>query len=281
MINKKTKVLVQGITGSQGKFHTKLMLDYGTNIVAGVTPGKRGVKIHGVPVYDSIKEAKEEINNIEWSVIFVPAKFAKQAAFEALTNGLNIVLITEHIIIKDVMQIVQLAKEKNKVFIGPNCPGVISVDNAKLGIMPNHIFKKGDVGIVSRSGTLTYEIVHELTKKGIGQSTCIGIGGDAIKGYDFIDALKFFEQDENTKKIIFVGEIGGNSENLAADYIKENISKPVVGYIAGVSAPANKQMGHAGAIIDGKQETAAEKIKYLRNKGIKVADIVSSLFELL
>ncbi|RME77770.1 succinate--CoA ligase subunit alpha [Candidatus Woesearchaeota archaeon] len=270
MITKDTAVLVQGITGKQGRFHTKQMLEYGTRIVAGVTPGKQGEIVEGIPVFSSVKQALAK-EPAQWSILFVPAPHLKSAAFEALEADLNIVIITEGVPVHDTLAIIRKAQEKGLRVIGPNCPGIIRVDEAKLGIMPNHIFKKGPVGIVSRSGTLTYEIVSALSEKDIGQSSVIGIGGDPIIGLHFIDVLRYFEEDPQTKAIILIGEIGGELEEQAATYIKEQVTKPVFGFIAGRYAPPGKHMGHAGAIISGSTGTARNKIEALESAGVRVA----------
>ncbi|MFH1638615.1 MAG: succinate--CoA ligase subunit alpha [Candidatus Woesearchaeota archaeon] len=278
LIDKDTKVIVQGLTGKQGSFHAGKMKEYGTQVVAGVTPRKGGTKVDGIPVYNSIKEALEK-HEASWSIIFVPAKFAKEAALEAIENGLNIVLITEGVPVHDSIKIVQEAK--SLTVIGPNCPGMISPGASKLGIMPGHVFKKGKVGVISRSGTLTYEIVEELTKAGIGQSTVVGVGGDPVLGSSFIDLLELFERDKDTEKVVIIGEIGGDMEEKTADFIKENFSKPVVAYIAGTTAPEGKKMGHAGAVISGSSGTAAAKIKKLKEAGVKVARLPSEVAKLL
>jgi len=280
IVNKDTKVIVQGITGQQGRFHSKLMLDYGTKIVAGVTPGKKGQEVNGVPVYDSIKEALNE-HEADFSVLFVPAKFAKDAAIEAISNSLNVVFITENTPMHDVINVLDTANKRDRIVIGPNCPGIITPGESKLGIMPNHIFKKGSVGVISRSGTLTYEIVNELTRNEVGQSTVIGIGGDSVIGTNFIDALRLFEKDKETEKIVLIGEIGGDQEEKAAEFIKENISKKVVAYIAGLTAPKGKRMGHAGAIISGDFGTAKSKIKAFEDVGVKVAKLPSEIVKVL
>ncbi len=280
LLNKNTKVIVQGITGNQGGFHTKLMKEYGTNIVAGVTPGKGGEVVEGIPVFNSVKGAMA-CHEVEWSCIFVPARFAKNAAFEAFENNLNVVLITENIPVHDTIAIMDVAKEKNLVIIGPNCPGIITPGESKLGIMPGHIFMKGNVGMISRSGTLTYEIINELTRNGIGQSTAIGIGGDPVIGLGFIDALKLFQQDDETEKIVLIGEIGGDLEEKAAEFINKNISKPVVAYIAGRTAPKGKRMGHAGAVIMGKAGSAEHKINVLKENSVKVAELPSEIVRLI
>jgi len=274
LVNRDTKVLVQGITGREGSFHTKSMLEYGTKIVAGVTPGKGGSEVHGVPVYDSIEEAIGKHPDIQASIIFVPARFASEAVYEAIEANLNpIVVITEHIPIHETLRFVRLAKMKNIVIIGPNCPGIIVPSQIKLGIMPGHIFKPGKVGIVSRSGTLTYEIAHLLTKAGFGQSICIGIGGDPITGINLIEAVQMLENDPDTKAIVVIGEIGGDIEERLAAYIKEyGMKKPIVAFIAGRTAPPGKRMGHAGAIISMGVGTAEAKIKAFKEAKVKVAE---------
>ncbi|MDI6691279.1 MAG: succinate--CoA ligase subunit alpha [Candidatus Bathyarchaeota archaeon] len=282
IIGKNTSIIVQGITGTQGSFHTKLMLEYGTKIVAGVTPGKGGTKVHGIPVYDTVEEAQEK-HSANASIIFVPAPFAADAALEALENGIRtMVIITEHIPIKDAINLMVNAKQLKATIIGPNTPGIITPEESKLGIMPAHIFKKGTIGMVSRSGTLTYEIAASLTRKGLGQSTCLGLGGDPITGLNFIDALKMFKEDPQTDAVVLIGEIGGNLEELAAEYIlKEKYPKPVVTFIAGRSAPPGKRMGHAGAIVMGKAGTAESKIEAFKKAGVKVAEKPSDVAELL
>jgi succinyl-CoA synthetase alpha subunit len=273
LVNKNTFAIVQGITGSQGRFHTRLMLDYGTKIVAGVTPGKGGTQVHGIRVYDTVEEALEK-HSANASIIFVPAPFAADAALEALENGVKtIVVITEHIPIKDAVNVMSCAKQANATVIGPNTPGIITPQECKLGIMPAHIFQPGNVGMVSRSGTLTYEIAVGLTRSGLGQSTCFGLGGDPITGLNFVDTLKMFEKDAKTKAVVLIGEIGGNLEELAAEYVtKEEYSKHVVAFIAGRSAPPGKRMGHAGAIVMGKAGTAENKIEALKSAGVDVAE---------
>ncbi|MEM3536353.1 MAG: succinate--CoA ligase subunit alpha, partial [Candidatus Bathyarchaeia archaeon] len=282
IVGKNTRAIVQGITGAQGSFHTKLMLEYGTQIVAGVTPGKGGTKVHNVPVYDTVEEALEH-HQANASIIFVPAPFAADAALEALENGIKtVVIITEHIPIKDAINVMAYAKQVNATIIGPNTPGIITPGECKLGIMPAHIFKPGSIGMISRSGTLTYEIAASLTKKRMGQSTCIGLGGDPIVGLNFIDILKLFEKDPQTEGIVLIGEIGGNLEELTAEYIaEEKYPKPVVAFIAGRSAPPGKRMGHAGAIIMGKAGTAESKIEAFRKAGIEVAEKPSDVAVLL
>ena len=272
LVNNKTKAIVQGITGTQGSFHTKLMLEYGTKIVAGVTPGKGGQEVHGVPVYDTVKEALSE-HDANASIIFVPAPFAKDAVLEGINAGLElIVVITEHIPIKDTIQMVEVAKRNNVNIVGPNTPGVITPGECKLGIMPGHIFKRGPIGIISRSGTLTYEIASNLTKAGLGQSTCLGIGGDPIIGINFVEALEMFANDHETKAVVLIGEIGGDAEERAAEYIRKEFNKPVAAFIAGKTAPPGKRMGHAGAIISGRTGTAQSKVKALRDAGVHVVD---------
>jgi len=282
IVDKNTHAIVQGITGSQGSFHTELMLEYGTKIVAGVTPGKGGNQIHGVPVYDTVEAALEK-HSANSSIIFVPAPFAAEAVLEALENGIEtIVVITEHIPIKDAVNVMAYAKQVKATIIGPNTPGIITPKECKLGIMPAHIFKPGGIGIVSRSGTLTYEIAASLTKSNLGQSTCLGLGGDPITGLNFIDVLRTFEKDPKTRAVVLIGEIGGNLEELTAEYIaKQKYPKPVVAFIAGRSAPPGKRMGHAGAIIMGKAGTAESKIEALRSAGVKVAEKPSDVARLL
>jgi len=272
-VNESTKAIVQGITGTQGRFHTRLMLDYGTKIVAGVTPCKAGASVEGISVYDTVKEALQQ-HEANASIIFVPAPFAADAVLEAMENGLkSIVIITEHVPIKDSIQVMACAKNNEVTMIGPNTPGIITPGKCKLGIMPAHIFEKGMVGIASRSGTLTYEIAAGLTAIGLGQSTCLGLGGDPIVGLSFVDILKMFEKDKQTKAVALIGEIGGNAEELAAEYIREvDYPKPVVAFIAGKTAPPGKRMGHAGAIIMGKAGTAKSKIEAFHAVGVKVAE---------
>jgi succinyl-CoA synthetase alpha subunit len=282
MVGKDTRVVVQGITGAQGTFHTRLMLDYGTQIVAGVTPGKSGTRIHGVPVYDTVIEAVEK-HNANSSIIFVPAPFAADAALEAMEAGIKtVVAITEHIPVKDSIQIMAHARRKDSVIIGPNTPGIITPSECKLGIMPAHIFQEGVVGLVSRSGTLTYEIAAELTNHGLGQSTCFGLGGDPVVGLSFVDALKMFERDSQTKAVVLIGEIGGNAEEQAADYmVASKYPKPVAAFVAGRTAPRGKRMGHAGAIVMGKAGTAESKIEAFKAAGVMVAERPSDITRLL
>ena len=272
LVGRKTKAIVWGITGSQGQFHTQLMLEYGTKIVAGVTPGRGGQEVHKVPVFDTAREALEKVD-ANASIIFVPAPYAKDATLEAIAANLNpIIVITEGIPVKDEILIMEIAKRKGTTIIGPNTPGIITPGQCKLGIMPSHIFKPGKVGLVSRSGTLTYEIAASLTKAGLGQSTCLGVGGDPVVGMSFVDVFKMFRKDPATKAIAMIGEIGGNAEEMAAEYVKETkYPKPIVAYIAGRGAPPGKRMGHAGAIITGKAGTAETKIDALRAAGVKIA----------
>jgi len=281
-VDKGTKAIVQGITGTQGSFHTKLMLEYGTKIVAGMTPGKSGTEVYGVPVYDTVEEAVEK-HDANASIIFVPAPFAADAVFEALEAQLRmIVVITEHIPVRDAIQVMNRARHQGAVIVGPNTPGIITTDQCKLGIMPVHVFKRGVVGIASRSGTLTYEIANGLTVRGLGQSTCVGLGGDPIVGLSFVDVLREFEKDEQTQAVALIGEIGGNFEELAAEFVStESYSKPVVAFVAGRTAPPGKRMGHAGAIIMGKTGTAASKIEAFEKAGVKVAERPSDVARLL
>jgi succinyl-CoA synthetase alpha subunit len=270
LIDENTKAIVQGITGYQGSFHTQRMLSYGTKIVGGVTPGKGGKSVHGVPVFNTVKSAVDE-TGANASIIFVPPAFACDAVFEAVDSGIKLVVcITEGIPVHDELRMYWKVKEKNAVLIGPNCPGVISPGKSHLGIMPFEIFSEGNIGIISRSGTLTYQIAYNLTSMGIGQSTVIGIGGDRIIGSDFIELLKMFEKDDETELVVLVGEIGGTDEENAAEFISAEFSKPVVGYIAGITAPPGKRMGHAGAIIEGGKGTAESKIKALEGAGVRV-----------
>ncbi|MGB9824423.1 MAG: succinate--CoA ligase subunit alpha [Candidatus Hydrothermia bacterium] len=271
LINKDSRVVVQGITGRDGSFHAKLMKEYGTKVVAGVTPGKGGQLVEGIPVFNTVREAVEK-EGVDVSCIFVPAPFAADAILEAADAGVKlIVAITEGIPVQDMVKVVHYVQEKGARLIGPNCPGLITPGEAKVGILPGHIFKRGNVGVISRSGTLTYEIVSHLTANGIGQSTAVGIGGDPIIGTKFIDLLKLFKDDPETKAVVLVGEIGGTDEQEAARYIKNEFGKPVVAFIAGRTAPKEKRMGHAGAIISGSEGTAEEKIKAFNEAGVQVA----------
>tara|TARA_B100000035_G_scaffold313446_1_gene327158 strand:+ start:3144 stop:4016 length:873 start_codon:yes stop_codon:yes gene_type:complete len=277
LVNKDTRLIVQGFTGSQGTLHSEQSIEYGTNIVGGVTPGKGGQTHLNKPVFDSVEEA---INEVEpnASIIFVPAKFCKSSIIEAAEAGIKLIIcITEGIPTLDMLDVKKQIDELGVRLIGPNCPGVITPGEAKLGIMPGNIHKPGSIGIISRSGTLTYEAVKQTTDLGFGQSSCVGIGGDPIPGSSFIDMLKLFEEDDQTEAIVMVGEIGGNAEESAAEYIKNNITKPVISYIAGKTAPAGKRMGHAGAIIAGGKGTAEDKIKKLTECGVHVADNLVSI----
>jgi len=272
LVNASSKIICQGITGSQGTFHTEQCIEYGTQIVGGVTPGRGGQEHLGVPVFNSVIEAKENIE-FEVSMIFVPPKFAVDAIMAAIEAEVElIVCITEGIPVQDMIKIKAALKNSLSVLLGPNCPGIITPDESKIGIMPGFIHQKGSIGIISRSGTLTYEAVHQTTKHGLGQSTCIGIGGDPIKGLNFIDCLELFESDTETQGIVLVGEIGGSDEETAAEYIKEHVTKPVVAYIAGVSAPPGKRMGHAGAIVTGKEGTADSKYEALQEAGVHTVE---------
>lgn len=271
-INKDTKVIVQGITGGTAKFHTKQMLEYGTNIVAGVTPKKGGTEVEGVPVYNTVQDAVDA-TGANASVIYVPAPFAADAIMEAVDAEMDLVIcITEHIPVLDMVKVKRYMEGKKTRLVGPNCPGVITPDECKIGIMPGYIHKKGHIGVVSRSGTLTYEAVHQLSEEGFGQSTAVGIGGDPVNGTNFIDVLKAFNEDPETHAVMMIGEIGGTAEEEAAEWIKENMTKPVVGFIGGATAPPGKRMGHAGAIISGGKGTAEEKQRIMRECGIKVAE---------
>ena len=281
-VDKRTSAIVQGITGAQGSFHTRLMLEYGTRIVAGVTPGKGGTQVLGVPVYDTVQEATES-HDANSSIIFVPAPFAAEAALEAMEASLKtIVIITEHIPIRDAIQVMARAKQLDTVVIGPNTPGIIAPDECKLGIMPAHVFNSGIVGVASRSGTLTYEIAAGITAADLGQSTCIGLGGDPIIGLSFVEALKQFEKDDQTKAVALIGEIGGNLEELAAEFIvTDGYEKPVVAYVAGRTAPPGKRMGHAGAIVMGQTGTARSKIEAFEKADVPVAERPSEVVKIL
>ncbi|MFC0472038.1 succinate--CoA ligase subunit alpha [Halalkalibacter kiskunsagensis] len=281
LINKDTKVIVQGITGATGLFHTKQAVEYGTNIVGGVTPGKGGTEVEGIPVFDTVEQAVKA-TGANASVIYVPPAFAADAIMEATDAGLDLAIcITEGIPVMDMVNVKRYMEGKKTRLIGPNCPGVITPEECKIGIMPGYIHKKGHVGVVSRSGTLTYEAVHQLSTNGIGQSSAVGIGGDPVNGTDFIDVLNLFNEDPETYAVIMIGEIGGTAEEEAAEWVKANMTKPVVGFIGGQTAPPGKRMGHAGAIISGGKGTAAEKIKTMEICGIKVAETPSVMGETL
>lgn len=272
-IDENTNVLIQGITGNQGTFHARQMVKYGTRVVAGTSPGKGGSKVDDIPVYNTVAEAVSE-NKIDASILFVPAAFAKDGAFEAISAGVKVlVLLPEHISVHDAMAIVSFAKSRGTTIIGPNTFGLVSSGKCKIGIMPNHYFVPGPVGVVARSGTLSYEIVGSLVAAGLGTTTVVGLGGDRVVGLNFIDVLPEFEKDPETKAIVLVGEIGGSAEEEAAAYIKEHISKPVVAYLAGKSAPAGKRMGHAGAIIERGMGTFDGKVKALNAVGVEVASL--------
>ncbi|RLI59275.1 MAG: succinate--CoA ligase subunit alpha [Candidatus Asgardarchaeum californiense] len=280
-VDEKNKVVVQGATGHQGVFHIGEMLNFGTKVVAGVTPGKAGQEVHGVPIFDSVQDSVDE-TDANTSLVLVPARFAKDAVFEALdANIKTVIVITENIPFHDAMEFVHYAKYKNAILIGPNCPGIASPGKTKIGILPGSIFLEGDIGVASRSGTLTYEIVNSLSEKNIGQSTCVGLGGDPIIGTSFIDALDAFEKDKDTKAIVLVGEIGGTAEEDAAEHIKKHISKPVFAFIAGRTAPPGKRMGHAGAIIARGKGTAQSKIEAFKKAGVKLARFPTEMADLV
>jgi succinyl-CoA synthetase alpha subunit len=280
LVDEKTRVVVQGITGREGTFHTVQMLKYGTIVAAGMTPGRKGRKVEGVPVFNTIHEAVK-YEGVNASCIFVPPLFAADAIMESASEGLSVIVcITEGIPALDMVKVAGFLEDKQSVLIGPNCPGIISPGKAKVGIMPGHIHRQGSIGVISRSGTLTYEVVDQLTRAGLGQSTCIGIGGDAIIGTSFIDHLKLFKGDSQTKGVVIIGEIGGSAEEEAADYIKGEFPKPVIAFIAGQTAPPDKRMGHAGAIISGGKGKAQDKVKALEDAGITVVRNLGKLGEL-
>jgi len=285
LVNKDSKIICQGITGNQGSFHTEQCIDYGTNVVAGVTPGRGGEEALGVPVYNTMREAVSE-TGADVSMIYVPAPFAADAILEAADSGVGlIVCITEGIPVLDMVKVKSALASYDCRLIGPNCPGIITPDECKIGIMPGFIHQKGKIGVVSRSGTLTYEAVYQTTQNGLGQSTCVGIGGDPVRGMNFIDCLALFQDDPETEGVVMVGEIGGTDEEAAAEFIQSEISKPVVAYIAGVTAPAGKRMGHAGAIIAGGKGTAEDKFKALDAAGVATvrspAELGSKMLELM
>lgn len=281
IVDNETKVVVQGITGYQGSYHSKAMRDFGTKVVAGTSPGKGGESVNDIPVYESVSEAIQN-EGANTSCIFVPAPFCKDAAMEAIDAGVStIVIVTEHLPVLDAIHLIAVARSRGVTVIGPNCPGIASPGKAKVGILPNTIFKQGNIGVVSKSGTLTYEIVNAITENKMGQSTCVGIGGDRVSGLTFIDVLERFQNDRQTKKIVLVGEIGGTAEEEAAEFIRENVDKPLVAYIAGRTAPAGKRMGHAGAIIARGRGTAESKMKALEAAGVAVASIPTEVPELL
>ena len=281
IVDEKTKVLIQGITGYQGSYHASAMKEFGTKVVGGTSPGKGGSKVKDVPVFDTAEEAVDK-TGANASCVFVPAPYCKDAALEAIDAGVaTVVIITEHLPVLDAIHLIAVARSKCVTVIGPNCPGIASPGKAKVGILPNMIFRKGTVGVVSKSGTLTYEIVNAMTERKVGQSTCVGIGGDRVSGTYFIDVLEKFEADKQTKQIVLVGEIGGTAEEEAAEYIKKHVSKPVVAYIAGRTAPPGKRMGHAGAIIARGRGTAESKIKALESAGVKVAKIPTDVPDML
>jgi len=281
LLDKNTKVLVQGITGYQGLYHAKLMKNYGTDVVGGTRPGKGGEMVDGFPIFDSVLEAVHQ-TGANASVIFVPAKFTKLAAFEAIDAGIELlVIVTEGVPVVDTMEIINRAKNSNTIVVGPNCPGLMTPGEAKIGIIPGDIVHSGNIGVVSRSGTLTYEVAHQLNNSNLGVSTIFGIGGDPIKQTNFKEVLQLFNDDSSTEKIVLIGEIGGDAEEIAAEYIKNNVQKPVIAFIAGKTAKEGKTMGHAGAIVQGDVGTAEGKIKALSEAGAKIADKLSDIPNLL
>jgi len=281
LVNKNTRVVVQGITGKEGSFHATQCKAYGTQVVAGVTPGKAGQEVEGIPVFNTVRDAVKK-TQCDTSLIFVPPPFCADAILEAADAGIKLVIcITEGIPVNDMVKVKRALRGKDVRLVGPNCPGVITVDEAKIGIMPGFIHKKGVVGVVSRSGTLTYEAVYQLSTLGLGETTCVGIGGDPVNGTGFVEVLALFEKDPETHAIVMIGEIGGDAEERAAAYIKDNVTKPVVGYVAGFTAPEGKTMGHAGAIVSGSKGTAAAKIAALEKAGCRVGRNPSEIGELM
>lgn len=281
LADKNTKLIVQGITGREGSFHTQKMIEYGTQVVGGVTPGKGGEWVHGVPVFDTVKSAVEA-TGANASIIYVAAPYAPDAMYEAIDAGLELVVcITEGVPVSDMMRVYDYLRHSRTRLIGPNCPGLLTPGEAKIGIMPGYIAKPGNIGVVSKSGTLTYEVVYALTQSGLGQSTCVGIGGDPVIGTNFIDVLRMFEEDPKTEKVCLMGEIGGRAEIDAAEFIKAHMTKPVAAFIAGRTAPPGTRMGHAGAIVEGGEGTADEKIEALRAAGVRIADNPEKFPELL
>ncbi|MBF2052155.1 MAG: succinate--CoA ligase subunit alpha [Candidatus Sericytochromatia bacterium] len=281
LLDAQTRVLVQGITGRDGSFHTQQMLDYGTSVVAGVTPGKKGQEMAGVPVFNTVQEAVDA-TAANCSIIFVPPRFATDAILEAADAKIPLIIcITEGVPVQEMIGAYQYVQQAGCRLIGPNCPGLIAPGAAKVGIMPGHIHKAGNIGVISRSGTLTYEVVYQLTQAGMGQSTCVGIGGDPIIGTKYVDLLELFEADPETEAIVLIGEIGGNDEEVAAEYIAKHVSKPVVSFISGRTAPPGKRMGHAGAIISGSSGTAEAKVEALNAAGVPVADTPAQVVGLL
>jgi len=278
LVNKDTRVIIQGITGKNGSFHAKISKEYGTKVVGGVTPGKSGQNVDGIPVFDSCEEAVKELGKIDASCIFVPAQFAPDSIIEAVDAGIKlIVVITEGIPTLDFIKVKEYTKRHGARIIGPNCPGIMTPEECRIGIMPPYIFRKGFVGIVSRSGTLTYEAVWQTTQLGFGQSTCVGIGGDPVPGTTFVEVLEMFENDPETKVVILIGEIGGSAEEQAAEFIKNRMTKPVVAFIAGRTAPSGKRMGHAGAIIMGTSGRWQDKVEALKSAGVHIAESPSEI----
>jgi len=281
LINKETRVICQGFTGKQGTFHSEQSLNYGTKVLGGVTPGKGGQTHLDLPVFNSVKEAISE-TNANASMIYVPPRFAAESIIEASEEGIEIIVcITEGIPVLDMLKVKSVVNQNKSILIGPNCPGIITPNECKIGIMPGNIHQAGSIGIISRSGTLTYEAVHQTSQFDLGQTTCVGIGGDPIKGLNFIECLEMFEKDEDTKGIILVGEIGGSDEELAAEFISSNVTKPVVAHIAGLTAPSGKRMGHAGAIISGSSGKAIDKIRALKKAGIAIAESPSEMGQVM